>query len=81
MSIVALWATCFLLEKCENLLQCKRFSHFFNKKYQRICNIYVLMNIFNETLTNNVVNFEQPAPECQIMQSDLGIHCLLVLPV
>ena len=22
----------FLLKKCENLLQCKRFSHFFNKK-------------------------------------------------
>ena len=22
----------FLLEKCENLLQCKRFSHFFNTK-------------------------------------------------
>ena len=22
----------FLLEKCENLLQCKRFSHFSNKK-------------------------------------------------
>ena len=31
----------FLLGKCENLLQCKRFSHFFNKKYQCICNIYV----------------------------------------
>ena len=31
----------FLLEKCENLLHCKRFSHFFNKKLQCICNIYV----------------------------------------
>ena len=25
----------FLLKKCEKLLQCKSFSHFFNKKYQR----------------------------------------------
>ena len=24
----------FLLKKCEKLLQCKSFSHFFNKKYQ-----------------------------------------------
>ena len=26
----------FLLQKCEKLLQCKSFSHFFNKKYQCI---------------------------------------------
>ena len=26
----------FLLKKCETLLQCKSFSHFFNKKYQCI---------------------------------------------
>ena len=26
----------FLLKKCEKLLQCKSFSHFFNKKYQKI---------------------------------------------
>ena len=50
----------FLLKKCENLLQCKRFSHFSNKKYQWICNIYILN--FNGTLTNDVDNFEQPAP-------------------
>ena len=24
----------FLLKKCEKLLQCKSFSHFFNKKFQ-----------------------------------------------
>ena len=36
-------------------------SHIFStKKYQRICNIYVLN--FNETSTNDVVNFEQLAP-------------------
>ena len=26
----------FLLKKCEKLLQCKSFSHFFSKKYQCI---------------------------------------------
>ena len=26
----------YLLRKCEKLLQCKSFSHFFNKKYQFI---------------------------------------------
>ena len=26
----------FLMKKCEKLLQCKSFSHFFNKKYQCI---------------------------------------------
>ena len=26
----------FFVEKCEKLLQCKSFSHFFNKKYQCI---------------------------------------------
>ena len=41
-------------------------SHIFpTKKIQCICNINILN--FNETLTNNVVNFEQPAPEL--------IHC------
>ena len=35
-------------------------SHIFsNKKYQHICIIYVLK--FNETITNDVVNFEQLA--------------------
>ena len=27
----------FLLKKCVKLLQCKSFSHFFNKKFQCIC--------------------------------------------
>ena len=38
-----------------------RISHFFNKKKQWICNIYVFN--FNETLTNDVVNFEQLGPD------------------
>ena len=49
------------------LQKCKRFSHFSNKKLQCICNINVLN--FNETLTNDVVNLEQPAPGIQGMFS------------
>ena len=44
---------------------CKRFSHFSNKKYLCICNIYILN--FKVMLTNDVVNFEQLAP---------GLYCL-----
>ena len=37
-------------------------SHIFpTKKKQCICDINILN--FNETLTNDIVNFEQPAPE------------------
>ena len=36
------------------------FSHFFNKKYWHISDINVWN--FNETLTNDVVSFEQPGP-------------------
>ena len=38
----------------------KLFSHFFNKKYWQILDIKVWK--FNETLTNNIVSFEQPGP-------------------
>ena len=34
---------------------------FFQQKIKVVCNTYILN--FNETLTNDVVNFEQPAPE------------------
>ena len=38
-----------------------KYSHIFpTKKTQNICNIYALN--FNETLTNDIVIFEQPAP-------------------
>ena len=49
-----------LLKNCEKLLHCKSFSHFFNKKYRHISSINVWK--FNETLTNDVVSFEQPGP-------------------
>ena len=45
----------FLLKKWEKLLHCKSFSHFFNKKYWQIWDIYIWN--FNETLTNDVASF------------------------
>ena len=42
-------------------MQCKSFSDFFNKKYWQISDINVLN--FNNTLTNDVVSFEQPGPD------------------
>ena len=53
-------------------MHCKSFSHFFNKKYWQILDINV--GKFNETLTNNVVSFEQPGPELHV----LGILSRLV---
>ena len=32
--LISLTCQYFLLENCEKLLQCKSFSHFFNKKFQ-----------------------------------------------
>ena len=49
-----------MLKKWEKLLHCKSFSHFFNKEYWCISGIDVWK--FNETLTNEVVSFEQPGP-------------------
>ena len=41
-------------------MHCKSYSHFFSKKYQHIC---VSLDVnFNESLTNNVVSFEQLGP-------------------
>ena len=51
----------FLLTKWEKLLHCKSFSHFFKRKYWRISDINIWN--FKETLTNDVVSFEQPAPD------------------
>ena len=39
---------------------CKSYSHFFSKKFQHIC-ISLDVN-FNESLTNDVVSFEQLGP-------------------
>ena len=42
-------------------MHCKSYSHFFSKKFQNIC---VSLDVnFNESLTNNVVSFEQLDPD------------------
>ena len=42
-------------------MQCISYSHFFSKKFQHIC---VSLDVnFNESLTNDVVSFEQLGPE------------------
>ena len=41
-------------------MHCKSYSHFFSKKFQHIC---VSLDVnFNESLTNDVVSFEQLGP-------------------
>ena len=75
--------TLFLLEKCEN---CKRFS-VSNKKYQFICNIYVLnfnktLNVlnFNKTLTNDVLSLilnNQPLFSHRRLIAGFVIQCLI----
>ena len=41
-------------------LHCKSYSHFFSKKFQYIC---VSLDVnFNESLTNDIVSFEQLGP-------------------
>ena len=47
----------FFAEKCEQLLHCKSYSHFSAKKFQHIC-VSFHVN-FNESLTNDIVSFEQ----------------------
>ena len=43
-------------------MQCKSYSHFFSKKFQHIC---VSLNVnLNESLTNDIVSFEQLGLEC-----------------
>ena len=43
-------------------MHCKSYSYFFSKKFQNIC--VSLDVIFNESLTNDIVSFEQPGPAC-----------------
>ena len=60
-------------------MHCKSYSHFFSKKYQHIC---VSLNVnFNESLTNNIVSFEQLGPDthssldlCEVHPFDLVAH-------
>ena len=42
-------------------MYCKSYSHFFSKKFQNIC---ISLNVnFNETLTNDIISFEQLGPD------------------
>ena len=41
-------------------MHCKSYSHFFSKKFQHIC-VSLDLN-FNESLTNDIVSFEQLGP-------------------
>ena len=46
-------------------MHCKSYSHFFSKKYQHIC---VSLDVnFNESLTNDVVSFEQLGPDLNLL--------------
>ena len=48
----------------------KSYSHFFSKKNQHIC---VALDVnFSESLTNNIVSFEQLGPEMEILDLTLG---------
>ena len=42
-------------------MHCKSYSHFFSKTFQHICVSFDVN--FNESLTNDVVSFEQLGPE------------------
>ena len=64
----------FFAEKM-SVAYCKSYSHFFSKKFQHIC---VSLDVnFNESLTNDVVCFEQLGPDCKCAgwsESSLGAH-------
>ena len=52
---------------------CKSYSHFFSKKFQHIC-ISLDVN-FNESLTNDVVSFEQLGPGVLYLLQHYLTHC------
>ena len=56
-------AQVFLLKNVSSFCKCKSYSHFFSKNIS----IYVIFNdqTFNDTLTNDIVSFEQLGPGFQ----------------
>ena len=47
---------------------CKSYSHFFSKKFQHNC---VSLDVnFNESLTNDIVSFEQLGPDNHFKKTD-----------
>ena len=94
MRIFCIFPTKITLEKCENLLQCKRFLHFPTKNNSNAKDSYIfptknnsvfvifMFKIFNETLTNDVVNFEQPAPNLQFSDTQytgIAVTCIMLI--
>ena len=61
----------FFAEKMWVAFARKSYSHFFSKKFQHIC---VSLNVyFNESLTNDIVSFEQLGPDHD--KKHLGVLC------
>ena len=57
----------------------KSYSHFFSKKFQNIC---VSLDVnFNESLTNDVVSFEQLGPERQTLANSVDPDWMLLSAV
>ena len=51
-------------------MHCKSYSHFFSKKFQHIC---ISLNVnFNESLTNDLVSFEQNWVQTDWRDSKVG---------
>ena len=50
-------------------MHCKSYSHFFSKKFQHICVSFDVN--FNESLTNDIVSFEQLGP----VVLNLSLNC------
>ena len=60
MSLLRVISLIVLADSIYNILHCKSYSHFFSKKFQHIC---VSLDVnFNESLTNDIVSFEQLGP-------------------
>ena len=57
----------FLLKNVSSFCICKSYSHFFSKNIS----VYAIFNdqSFNDTLTNDIVSFEQLGPDSYLMTS------------
>ena len=67
----------FLLKNVSSFCKCKSYSHFFSKNIS----VYAIFNdqSFNDTLTNDIVSFEQLSPDSKDIQADLGLmFCTLL---
>ena len=59
-------------------MHCKSYSHFFCKKFQHIC---VSLDVnFNESLTNDIVSFEQLGPAFVFAQTVSFLFTFKIIP-